>query len=395
MACLSFEQIEFIKKDLRERSLSRSFLFNEYVDHICCDVENLMNKGKNFEDAYSIILKSIGEKEMINAHSETLHLLSHKYIVVKYILYLGVFLFGLSWLIDLKGAANWTGLVSFIMLSIVYLKLGIDFIRERRWNKLNSFLAILSLFAFLGTLSGTTLIFLNRNFGIDTRGHSVDLTVFGWFFFSLLCLLYYINEQRTSIETGSRKKNNILSWISGIILFLALVTIATFPLYKWVSGYIFYLILVVLGFDVMVLFFLIIRKHLKNILIVTLVLGSFMIIFIHSPFRQRLPGGKPKTYSISVKIKPEMPVEKEKVYFYICYDKFREHKFTIPMRKDSDGTYTNVWPSYTYKGYLIYTIRWDSLDANQVFIESYMKQDSIYLNIPKKLSYEITLNLSE
>ena len=45
MSCLTQEQIEFIRSDLEKRSVSRSFLFNEWIDHICCDVESLINKG--------------------------------------------------------------------------------------------------------------------------------------------------------------------------------------------------------------------------------------------------------------------------------------------------------------------------------------------------------------
>jgi hypothetical protein len=55
MACLNKDQIEFIRDDLKRRSVSRSFLFNEWVDHICCDVESLMNKGESFEVAYAQI----------------------------------------------------------------------------------------------------------------------------------------------------------------------------------------------------------------------------------------------------------------------------------------------------------------------------------------------------
>ena len=69
MTCLSPEQIEFIRNDLKKRSLSRSFLFNEFFDHLCCDVENLMNKGKSFEDAYSLVSANVGDKEMKEAHS--------------------------------------------------------------------------------------------------------------------------------------------------------------------------------------------------------------------------------------------------------------------------------------------------------------------------------------
>jgi hypothetical protein len=51
MACLTKEQIEYIRRDLKSRRVSRSFLFEEWVDHVCCDVETLLNKGIPFEEA--------------------------------------------------------------------------------------------------------------------------------------------------------------------------------------------------------------------------------------------------------------------------------------------------------------------------------------------------------
>ena len=71
------------------------------------------------------------------------------------------------------------------------------------------------------------------------------------------------------------------------------------------------------------------------------------------------------------------------------YDQFSEHKMTVPMRLSEDSTYVNSWPSYAYKGYLIYLVGKDSLEADQVFMANRSKPDSIYLNIPKLKEYNI------
>jgi hypothetical protein len=395
MSGLSNEQIEFIKSDLSKRSLSRSFLFNEYVDHICCDVENLMHKGKAFEEAYQMVSSGIGESQIKDAQRETLRLLNHKYIIIKKILYLAVFLFVLSWIINIRGASNWTGLLSFTILSVVYLKLSVDFFRERRRGSVNILFSVLTFLGFLGTISGITLIFMNRNYGIDTRGHGVDLTIFAWFFFSIVCLIYYIREFRTSIEPAAMRKNRWFLWIAGLNVFLSGISILTFPLYNKVSGYIFYLIIIILALDILFLIFLLIRRYMNHSLIVALVIGSFMIVFIHSHFRHRLPGGEPKMHMMTIRIIPESMPEQQTLYFYMYYDQFPEHKMTVPMRLSEDNTFTNSWPSYAYKGYLIYLIGTDSLDAKVVFARPDNLSDSIYLEIPKNIEYHINYKRSE
>jgi hypothetical protein len=389
MTSLTKEQIDLIKSDLAGKSISRSFLFNEYVDHICCDVENLMHKGRSFDEAYQMVSSRIGESQIKDAQQEALHLLNHKYIIIKKILYLVILLFAMSWIINIQSAANWTGLLSFIILSVVYLKLAIDFFRERRRGNINILFSFLTLLGFAGILSGIILIFLNRNYGIDTHGHGVDLTVFGWFFFSLVCLIYYIREYKTSIDPAALGKNRFFIWIAGLNLFLSFISVLTFPLYSQVEKYIFYLIIIILVLDILFIVFILIRRYMNNSLIVALVMGSFMIVFIHSHFRQRLPGGKPKIHTMTVRVVTENMPDQRTLYLYMYYDKFPEHKMTVPMRLSEDNTFTNSWPSYAYKGYLIYLVGKDSLEANKVFIENRSIIDSIYLRIPKLKEYII------
>jgi len=348
-----------------------------------------MHKGKSFEEAYHMVSSEIGETQIKTAQQETLHLLNHKYIIIKKILYLAILLFAISWIINIQGAANWTGLLSFIILSVVYLKLAIDFFRERRRGNVNILFSFLALLGFAGTLSGIILIFLNRNYGIDTHGHGVDLTVFAWFFFSMVCMIYYIREFNTSIDLSALRKNRLFAWIAGLNLILSALSILTFPLYRWVSGYIFYLIIIILTLDVLFLIFLFIRRYMINSLIVALVMGSFMIVFIHSNFRNKLPGGNPKMHTMTVKVIPENMPDQHTLYLYMYYDRFPEYKMTVSMRLSEDSTFSNSWPSYSYKGYLIYLVGLDSLDASQVFKENRSILDSIYLNIPKLKEYHI------
>ncbi len=101
MACLSNDQIDFIRDDLKKRSVSRSFLFNEWVDHVCCDVEAMMNKGVGFEEAYGQISRDKPESDISIAHEDVQQFLNHRYVSIKKLLLFAFLLFAASWFINL------------------------------------------------------------------------------------------------------------------------------------------------------------------------------------------------------------------------------------------------------------------------------------------------------
>jgi hypothetical protein len=388
MACLNKDQIGFIREDLKKRSVSRSFLFKEWFDHVCCDVEAMMNKGTRFEEAYGQISREMLDSDISNAHKEVQQFLNHRYVGIKKLLLFAFLLFAASWLINLQGIGSWLGLLAFIVLSIVYLRISLDFFCKRHIRKVNIWLSLLSLLGFVGTLSGILLIFLSRNFGISTRGHGVDLTVFAWFFFSLLCLIYYTGEFRSAIEPGEIKKMRWLGWLSGSNVFLAAISIATFPLYHLVKNYLFFLILFILGFDLMVLAILFATRSMKNTLAVSLILGSFMIVFIHAHFRTKLPGGKPKLYELTLQITTRPAVISDRYYISMYYENYPDKSLTLPLMKRGNNRFEITLPSYAYRGYLFYGIATDSIGAEEYF-RSTPCIDSVLLRIPTKTIYQL------
>jgi len=387
MAILSKEQIDYIRSNLKKRSLSRSFLYNEWVDHVCCDVEILMNKGMNFNDAYDQVLRDKPELEVKDAHSSVQQFLNHKYVMIKKILFIAFIVYAISWIINFGGLPNWVGLVSFLILGSVYLKISGDFFSKRRIMRINILLSVFALLAAIGIITGILLLFLNWNLGINTRGHSVDLTVFGWFFISVLCLIYYFQEWRSSIDKTEVRKILLFTWVSGINVFLAAVSIATFPLYRFVNEYLFILIGIILCFDILVLTVMLITKSMKNTLAVAMVIGSFMIVFIHSPFRSKLPGGKPKMHEYTLQYTPRTtPHAEQTLYLFMVYKEFPGNPFAIPLRQQADKYYQVTIPSYAFEGYLYYGIEKDSSDAMQYFVNA-EQLDSVYINIPKQKTY--------
>ena len=391
MPCLSKEQLDFIRTDLKGRNVSRSFLFEEWVDHVCCDVETLMNKGVPFEDAYLQVAGIANGTEVRSAQNDVQQFLNHRYVGIKKLLLFAFLVFAASWIINLQGAGSWIGLVSFLILGIVYLRISADFIRKRFVHKINILLSAFSFLSFLGTLSGILLIFLNRSYGVSTRGHGVDLTILGWFFFSLVCLVYYSREFRSAIENRDLRKFKWCARLSGLNVFLAAISIASFPLYHHVQGYLFFLILFILGFNFLAFMILLFTRSMKNTLVLSLVIGSFMIVFIHSHFRHKLPGGKPKLHELTLQVSTSEALLDDKLYISMFYDQFPDKPITLPLKKMDNTTFAITMPSYSYRGYLYYAIKKDSVEARQFFSKE-VELDSILLNIPQKKHYDLMFN---
>ncbi len=60
---LSFQNIEDISLDIRRQEITFSHLADELIDHICCDVENEMNNGLGFKDAYKRVKQRMGPEK--------------------------------------------------------------------------------------------------------------------------------------------------------------------------------------------------------------------------------------------------------------------------------------------------------------------------------------------
>ncbi len=391
MACLNKDQIEYIRTNLKNRRASRSFMFEEWVDHVCCDVETMMRKGLSFEKAFSQVAGDKGDAEVKSAH-ETVHaFLNHRYAGIKKLLLFAFLVFAAGWVINVQYGSHWIGLASFLILSIVFLRISMDFFGKRFVSGTHILLSVFSFLSFAGTLSGILLIFLYRQYGISARGHGVDLTVFGWFFFSLLCLIYYFREYRTAIDEREIRKLKWFARLSAANVILAAVSIASFPLYRQVQAYLFYLILFILGFNFLVFLILLFSRSMKNTLIISLVIGSFMIVFIHSHFRHKLPGGKPKLHELTLQVNPDPGHSSSNLYISLYFDRFPDKPITLPLKKTGDGLFEVTLPSYAYRGYLFYGIEKDSLDARAYF-EGASSLDSIPLNIPGKTIYLLTIH---
>jgi hypothetical protein len=169
---------------------------------------------------------------------------------------------------------------------------------------------------------------------------------------------------------------------------LAAVSIATFPLYHMVKNYLFFLILFILGFDLLAFIFLFATRSMKHTLAVSLILGSFMIVFIHSHFRTKLPGGKPRLHELTLMYAPDQEWNRDRYYVSLYYENHADRPITLPLRKMDERRYGITMPSYAFRGYLYYAITTDSMGATEYF-RNHSSADSILLRIPRKKTYQL------
>ncbi len=60
MCSLTKRQIEEISTNLHHAGVNYSHLFEDLLDHICCDIESLMLQNMDYKKAYRIVFDKIG-----------------------------------------------------------------------------------------------------------------------------------------------------------------------------------------------------------------------------------------------------------------------------------------------------------------------------------------------
>lgn len=80
---LNHKQVQMIEADVKNAGLMISVLHQELVDHICCEVEALIDDGKDFQEAYAIVIKHANIKMLQSIENNTMMLIDKKYAQMK------------------------------------------------------------------------------------------------------------------------------------------------------------------------------------------------------------------------------------------------------------------------------------------------------------------------
>jgi len=80
---LSLHDIDRISNDIRKQEITVSHLLDELIDHVCCDVENEMQSGLSFHEAYLRVKERMGSRRLKVIQEETLYAVDTKYRQMK------------------------------------------------------------------------------------------------------------------------------------------------------------------------------------------------------------------------------------------------------------------------------------------------------------------------
>jgi len=83
MYTITDAHIDFILKDLSKRGITTESLQLNLLDHICILIEKNLNENGDFEQFYSMTIKTFYEKELYELEKETNYLLYQKNLIMK------------------------------------------------------------------------------------------------------------------------------------------------------------------------------------------------------------------------------------------------------------------------------------------------------------------------
>jgi hypothetical protein len=124
---LSLQHIDQISRDISRQEITFSHLLEDLIDHVCCDVENEMQDGLDFSEAYRKVKQKMGSRRLKEIQEETLYLVDTKYRKMKKTMKIsgvaGTILFGFAAIFKIQ---HWPG--ASIMMSLGALILACAFL---------------------------------------------------------------------------------------------------------------------------------------------------------------------------------------------------------------------------------------------------------------------------
>jgi uncharacterized protein with PQ loop repeat len=251
---LSLDNIERISRDIRRQEITFSHLLEELTDHICCDVENEMQNGLTFLEAYRRVKQKMHPRRLKEIQEETLYAVDNKYRNMKNTMKIagitGTVLLGFAALFKIQ---HWFGAGAMMtlgaaILAFVFLPAALGVLWKETHNKNRLFLLISAFFTgmffILGILfkvqhwsgAGTLLILATATgilcfipaLVINRFRDQEDKSKRPVYIFGAIGLIFYIAGLFAKIQHWQGAGTLM---VSGII-FLCIVA---FPWYTWLS----------------------------------------------------------------------------------------------------------------------------------------------------------------
>jgi uncharacterized protein with PQ loop repeat len=150
---LSLHHIDQISRDISRQEITFSHLLEDLIDHVCCDVENEMQNGFDFTEAYHRVKQKMGSRRLKEIQEETLYEVDTKYRYMKNTMKIsgvaGTVLFGFAALFKIQ---HWPGAgymmpLGALILAFVFLPSALSVLWKETHNRKRLFLFISAFFA--------------------------------------------------------------------------------------------------------------------------------------------------------------------------------------------------------------------------------------------------------
>lgn len=217
MHSLNKKQVELIISDVQNARITILHLADELIDHICCEVENQMSRGKNFDEAYDIIKQQTGIKVLQKIQENTQYLIDINYRRMKMTMKItgtaSLAILGLATVMKISHWpwSNYLLMLGFVVLALVFFPSAIYANYKEVKVKASKLLH-------LSILIGGILFMAGVLFKVLHLPAANSLLLLGWVFiiFIFLPILLYVKLKESNTN---REKNIIVTGIVGLIIF--------------------------------------------------------------------------------------------------------------------------------------------------------------------------------
>lgn len=217
MQSLNKKQLEIIISDVENARITFSHLADELVDHICCEVEQLISDGKSFDEAYEIVKQQTGIKVLQKIQENTHYLIDKNYRRMKMTMKItGNISLAILGMATVMKIFHWP--FSSILLMLGFAVLCFIFFPSAIYTNYKEVKVKESKTLHLSVLIGGILFMVGVLFKVLHLAGAANLLLSGWLillFIFLPILLYVKLHESNSI----RDKSIVIVGILGLIIF--------------------------------------------------------------------------------------------------------------------------------------------------------------------------------
>jgi len=218
MKTLNDSQTDLIIKWVRSNHLTISSLENEFIDHICCDVEELLNEGISFKTAFEGIRKELGDDILMGLEKQTILKLTYNQRIMKFMTRLVGIIVLLSFFTAIVtrvfGSESWKTLMAGGML-VLGLGFAPLFFYDHYQHHESKGQKVLHIFGFLSAL----LVPISAFLGLLNSQYSIIVMAAGIIFL----ILGFIPLSWISVSKGPARNT-----FAGSIIFLLFIVVLAF-----------------------------------------------------------------------------------------------------------------------------------------------------------------------